>query len=219
MSASPWVPWSPVGSSGGTRSPARGASCCRSRSSSCLNVVPPRRRPRAAARAGRPTPRRTRRSHALAEARQTPTVIRTGSACSGRNRVLLRHRARRGVLVDRHDHLRVLHADPARGVGRRRGAPARSWARSPPPAGPVQPRRRARRHARPALGVTRTAILGRVLNGLGAVVMGLVTGPAGLIAAYLFTYSMHGMNGPPHAALLPARRRQETAPPCSRSTR
>jgi predicted MFS family arabinose efflux permease len=32
--------------------------------------------------------------------------------------------------------------------------------------------------------------------------MGLVMGPAGLIAAYLFTYSMHGMNGPPHAALL-----------------
>ena len=24
----------------------------------------------------------------------------------------------------------------------------------------------------------------------------------GLVAAYLFTYSMHGMNGPPHAALL-----------------
>ena len=32
--------------------------------------------------------------------------------------------------------------------------------------------------------------------------MGLVAGPVALVAAYLFTYSMHGMNGPPHAALL-----------------
>ena len=32
--------------------------------------------------------------------------------------------------------------------------------------------------------------------------MGLVVGPVGLVAAYLFTYSMHGMNGPPHQALL-----------------
>ena len=27
-------------------------------------------------------------------------------------------------------------------------------------------------------------------------------GPAGLVVAYLFTYSMHGVNGPPHGALL-----------------
>ena len=52
------------------------------------------------------------------------------------------------------------------------------------------------------VGVARAAVLGRILNGLGALVMGLVTGPVGLVAAYLFTYSMHGMNGPPHAALL-----------------
>jgi len=50
--------------------------------------------------------------------------------------------------------------------------------------------------------VARAAILGRVLNAIGAVVMGLVAGPAALVVAYLFTYSMHGMNGPPHAALL-----------------
>ncbi len=52
------------------------------------------------------------------------------------------------------------------------------------------------------IGVARAAIVGRVLNALGAVVMGLVMGPVGLIAAYLFTYSMHGLNGPPHEALL-----------------
>jgi len=52
------------------------------------------------------------------------------------------------------------------------------------------------------IGVSRTAILARVLNGLGAVVMGLATGPAGLIAAYLFTYCLHGTAGPMHATLL-----------------
>ena len=52
------------------------------------------------------------------------------------------------------------------------------------------------------IGVARTAILARILNGLGAVVMGLVAGPAALIAAYLLTYSLHGSAGPMHSALL-----------------
>jgi MFS family permease len=52
------------------------------------------------------------------------------------------------------------------------------------------------------VGVARAAMLGRVLNGVGALVMGLVAGPLALVVAYLFTYSTHGMNGPPHAALL-----------------
>lgn len=52
------------------------------------------------------------------------------------------------------------------------------------------------------IGLARTAIVARVLNGLGAVVMGLVAGPAALVAAYLFTYTMHGSAGPAHAALL-----------------
>lgn len=51
-------------------------------------------------------------------------------------------------------------------------------------------------------GVARTAIAARVLNGLGAVTMGLAVGPVGLVAAYLFTYSMHGMAGPMHATLM-----------------
>jgi MFS family permease len=51
-------------------------------------------------------------------------------------------------------------------------------------------------------GVARTAILARVLNGVGAVVMGLVAGPAALIAAYSVTYLLHGSGGPMHAALL-----------------
>ena len=52
------------------------------------------------------------------------------------------------------------------------------------------------------IGVTRTAIAARVLNGAGAVVMGLVAGPVALVAAYLFTYGLHGANGPMHASLL-----------------
>ncbi len=51
-------------------------------------------------------------------------------------------------------------------------------------------------------GVARTAIAARVLNGLGAVTMGLVAGPVALIAAYLFTYSMHGTGGPMHDTLM-----------------
>jgi MFS family permease len=52
------------------------------------------------------------------------------------------------------------------------------------------------------LGVARTAIFARVLNGLGAVVMGLVAGPVALIAAYAVTYTLHGAGGPVHSALL-----------------
>lgn len=52
------------------------------------------------------------------------------------------------------------------------------------------------------IGVARTAMLGRALNSVGAIAMGLTAGPAALVAAYLFTYTFHGTNGPPHAALL-----------------
>ena len=51
-------------------------------------------------------------------------------------------------------------------------------------------------------GVTRTAIVARVLNGLGAVTMGLVGGPVTLVAAYAVTYTLHGGAGPMHGALL-----------------
>ena len=51
-------------------------------------------------------------------------------------------------------------------------------------------------------GVARTAIIARVCNGLGAAVMGLTLGPAALVSAYLVTYSLHGLGGAPHLALL-----------------
>ena len=52
------------------------------------------------------------------------------------------------------------------------------------------------------IGVVRTAVLARILNGLGALVMGLVAGPVALVAAYLVTYTLHGSAGPMHSALL-----------------
>jgi MFS family permease len=52
------------------------------------------------------------------------------------------------------------------------------------------------------LGVGWTALAARVLNGLFVVVMGLATGPAGLITAFLVTYTLHGAAGPVHATLL-----------------
>jgi hypothetical protein len=51
-------------------------------------------------------------------------------------------------------------------------------------------------------GVARMAIAARILNGLGAVTMGLVAGPVALVVAYLFTYSMHGMGEPMHQTLM-----------------
>lgn len=52
------------------------------------------------------------------------------------------------------------------------------------------------------IGVARAAILARILNGLGALVMGLVAGPVALIAAYLFTYALHGAGDPVHQSLV-----------------
>lgn len=51
-------------------------------------------------------------------------------------------------------------------------------------------------------GTARAAIVARVLNGAGAVVMGLVAGPVALIAAYLVTYGLHGAANPAHSSLL-----------------
>lgn len=52
------------------------------------------------------------------------------------------------------------------------------------------------------IGVARTAILGRILNSLGAVTMGLAFGPVALVVTYFVTYAMHGFGGPAYNALL-----------------
>jgi len=146
---------------------------------------------------------RTRVSHALAEARETPTVIKSGLALLGRNRVLM------GLVLAEvfwsigmitFEAFMPLRLEQLVGSAQEAGAlvgpvSAAGWGLFSIGAwlaGLTSAR----------VGVARAAILGRVLNALGAVVMGLVAGPVALVAAYLFTYSMHGMNGPPHAALL-----------------
>ncbi|HYN67793.1 MAG TPA: MFS transporter [Ornithinibacter sp.] len=146
---------------------------------------------------------RTRLAHALTEARQTPVVIRSGLVLLGRNRVLM------GIVVAEvfwsigmitFESFMPLRLEELVGSAQAAGAlvgpvSAVGWGLFSIGAwlaGTTSAR----------IGVARAAMVGRVLNALGAVVMGLVLGPVGLIAAYLFTYSMHGMNGPPHAALL-----------------
>jgi predicted MFS family arabinose efflux permease len=52
------------------------------------------------------------------------------------------------------------------------------------------------------LGVGWTALAARVLQGVFIVVMGLVGGAAGLITAFLITYTLHGFAGPVHNTLL-----------------
>jgi predicted MFS family arabinose efflux permease len=146
---------------------------------------------------------RTRIAHALDEARRTPAVIGSGLALLGRNTVLMGIVAAEvfwAIGMITFESFMPLRLEELVGSAQQAGAlvgpvSAAGWALFSVGAwlaGTASGR----------LGVARAAILGRVLNALGAVVMGLVVGPVGLIAAYLFTYSMHGMNGPPHAALL-----------------
>ncbi len=52
------------------------------------------------------------------------------------------------------------------------------------------------------IGVAWTALVARVLNGSLIIVMGVMAGPAGLITAFLVTYTLHGAGGPVHATLL-----------------
>lgn len=52
------------------------------------------------------------------------------------------------------------------------------------------------------VGVAWTAVGARLACGLLVVVMGLATGPVGLVVAYLAAYTLHGANNPVHATLL-----------------
>lgn len=149
------------------------------------------------------TSRRERLAEAVAEARRSPAVVRDGLGLLRRNRVLLAIVGVElfwsvGMIV--FESLMPLRLEELLGSAKDAGAlvgpvaaggwavfAAGSWL-----AGLASAR----------VGVARAAMLGRLLNGLGAVVMGLVAGPVALVAAYLVTYSMHGMNGAPHAALL-----------------
>ena len=146
---------------------------------------------------------RTRLTHALTEARQTPAVIKSGLVLLGRNKVLMGIVAAEvfwSIGMITFEAFMPLRLEEMVGSAQQAGAlvgpvAAAGW-------GLFSVGAWLAGFTSGRVGVARAAILGRVLNALGAVVMGLATGPAGLIAAYLFTYSMHGMNGPPHEALL-----------------
>lgn len=140
---------------------------------------------------------------ALREGRRSPQVIAAGARLLGRNRVLLALVCVElfwsvGMIV--FETLMPLRLEELLGSAKEAGSlmgavasagwgvfAAGSWL-----AGVLSGR----------LGVARAAMVGRALNAVGAVVMGLVAGPVALVAAYLVTYAMHGSNGPPHAALL-----------------
>ncbi|HZB66495.1 MAG TPA: MFS transporter, partial [Ornithinibacter sp.] len=148
-------------------------------------------------------PGRTRWRQGLAESRNTPTVIVSGLRLLGTNRVLLALVIAEvfwSIGMISFESLMPLRLEELVGSAREAGAlvgpvSAAGWglfAVGAWLAGTASGR----------LGVAWAAVLGRVLNALGAIVMGVVAGPVGLVAAYLFTYSMHGLNGPPHQALL-----------------
>ncbi|MCU0300618.1 MAG: MFS transporter [Candidatus Nanopelagicales bacterium] len=156
------------------------------------------REPRPAAGEGR-----TRFAHALQEARRTPAVVGSGLRLLRDNAVLVGIVAAEvfwSIGMIAFESLMPLRLEEMLGSAREAGAligpvSAAGWAMFS--AGAWLAGRTSAR-----LGVARAAMVGRLLNALGAVVMGLVVGPVGLVVAYLFTYGMHGMNGPPHAALL-----------------
>lgn len=154
----------------------------------------------------RETPRgahATRRAAAMASAREAPAVIGSGLRLLRHSPVLL------GLVLAEtfwsigmvtFESLMPLRLEELVGSAQRAGAlmgPAAAAAWGLFAAGAALAGLASAR-----LGVARAAILARILNAVGAVVMGLVAGPVALVVAYLFTYSTHGMNGPPHAALL-----------------
>lgn len=54
----------------------------------------------------------------------------------------------------------------------------------------------------PRIGLVRTSVLARVLHGLGVIAIGLALGPIGVVTAYLVTYTIHGLGGPPYLDLV-----------------
>lgn len=153
----------------------------------------------------RETPRGSDRAmqRAVRSARETPAVIADGLRLLGRSRVLLGL-----VLLElfwvtammAYETLMPLRLAELLGSEARAGvwmgpAAAGGWALFSVGswvAGRLAPR----------VGVVWTAIAARATNGLGVILMGLAAGPAAMVAAYLFTYTIHGVGGPVHVTLL-----------------
>ena len=153
----------------------------------------------------RETPRSDARLRARlgSSVRETPKVVRDGLGMLGRNRALLGL-----VLVEvfwvtgmtAYETFMPLRLSELLGSEARAGAwmgPAAAGGWALFSVGSWLGGRAADR-----LGLVPAAALGRVLNGLGALCMGLVFGPAALVAAYLVTYTLHGAASPAYAGLL-----------------
>ena len=164
---------------------------------------------------------RTRVAHALIEARQTPVVIKSGLVLLGRNRVLM------GIVLAEvfwsigmitFEAFMPLRLEEMVGSAQEAGAlvgpvSAAGWGLFSVGAwlaGTTSSR----------IGVARAAIVGRVLNALGAVVMGLVVGP-GRPHRGVPVHLLDARAERPAArgAAAPRGARRRTARPCCRSTR
>ncbi|GAA1831981.1 hypothetical protein GCM10009714_11730 [Microlunatus capsulatus] len=150
-----------------------------------------------------PTARATGRWSALAAVRSTPRTVREGLVVVGRNPVL------RGlVLVEVFWSVAMIAFEtlnPVRlaelvGGEERAGAlygPASAAAWALYAAGSALAATAATR-----IGVARTAVLARLLNGGFVVLLGLAAGPVGLVSAYWLAYLTHGAANPVHSTLL-----------------
>lgn len=146
---------------------------------------------------------RSRLGQALDSAQQTPVVIRDGLSLLRRNRVLA---GIVGVELFWVVGMTVFESMLPIRMAELLGSETRAGALLGPVAaggwavfalGSVLAARLMRRW-----GVVRAAIAARILNGLGAALMGLMLGPAALVTTYLVTYMLHGVGGAPHATLL-----------------
>jgi MFS family permease len=161
---------------------------------------------REAPRAGVPAPgapASSRLRRALVSARATPETVADGLRLAARNPVL------RGLLLVEvfwstamvaYEQLMPIRLSELLGSGQQAGAlmgvvASAGWGVFA--LGSTLAGLAARR-----IGIVRAAMAARVLNGLGAVWMGLVAGPAALVVAYFVTYALHGACGPTYQALL-----------------
>lgn len=145
----------------------------------------------------------TRREQLLAGVRAVPTVIRGGLAVAGRSgalRGLLLAEAALSIAMLGFESMVPLRLAELLGSTDRAGAwmgvtAAVGWAVYA--LGASLGGRLSRR-----LGVGRAAIATHLLVAVGVVLIGLATGPVGVVAGYLATYGVFGGVGPLHASLV-----------------
>lgn len=151
-----------------------------------------------------PRPRTgTRRAEVAAGVRAVPAVVRSGLGVARRSRALrglLAAEAALAVAMVGFESMVPLRLAELLGSTDRAGvvmgvAAAVGWAVFA--AGAALGGLLSRR-----LGLVRAAVLTHLMVGAGVVVIGLATGPAGVVAGYLATYGVFGGVGPLHSSLV-----------------